>query len=280
MIRKKKNNIIYHILTLLGGILMLYPLIWMLMSSFKETNTIINTATQLFPEVVTFDNYQNGWRGVSHTTFGVFIKNTAFVTLTVVFGSLLSSSLMAYGLSRLRFKGRNILFALVLLTMMLPEQVMMIPQYLWYHNLGWVNSFKPLIIPYFFAIQGFFVYLLMNFINGIPRELDEAAKIDGCSYYTIFTKIFVPLMKPGLGTVAIFAFINRWNDYMAPLLYLKKTKMYTISIALKLYCDPSSTSDYGAMFAMSTISLVPVLLIFIFLQKYLVEGMSTQGLKG
>ena len=258
MIRKKKNNIIYHILTLLGGILMLYPLIWMLMSSFKETNTIINTATQLFPEVVTFDNYQNGWRGVSHTTFGVFIKNTAFVTLTVVFGSLLSSSLVAYGLSRLRFKGRNILFALVLLTMMLPEQVMMIPQYLWYHNLGWVNSFKPLIIPYFFAIQGFFVYLLMNFINGIPRELDEAAKIDGCSYYTI----------------------NRWNDYMAPLLYLKKTKMYTISIALKLYCDPSSTSDYGAMFAMSTISLVPVLLIFIFLQKYLVEGMSTQGLKG
>lgn len=280
MIRKKRNNIIYHILTLLGGILMLYPLIWMLMSSFKETNTIINTATQLIPESITFDNYQNGWRGVSHTTFGVFIKNTIFVTLTVVFGSLLSSSLVAYGLSRLRFKGRNILFALVLLTMMLPEQVMMIPQYLWYHNLGWVNSFKPLIIPYFFAIQGFFVYLLMNFIDGIPRELDEAAKIDGCSYYTIFTKILVPLMKPGLGTVAIFAFINRWNDYMAPLLYLKKTKMYTISIALKLYCDPSSTSDYGAMFAMSTISLVPVLLIFIFLQKYLVEGMSTQGLKG
>ena len=168
----------------------------------------------------------------------------------------------------------------MLLSMMLPAQVLMIPQYLWYQKLGWVGSYLPLTVPYFFAIQGFFVYLMMNFIEGIPTELDEAAKIDGCSYYSIFARIIVPLITPALVTAGIFSFMWRWDDFLSALLYVNESAKYPVSLALKLFCDPGSSSDYGAMFAMATLSILPAVLIFIFFQKYLVEGISTSGLKG
>ena len=168
----------------------------------------------------------------------------------------------------------------MLLSMMLPAQVLMIPQYLWYQKLGWVGSYLPLTIPYFFAIQGFFVYLISNFISGIPTELDEAAKIDGCSYAGIFGRIMLPLIKPALVTACIFSFMWRWDDFLSALLYVSKSGMYPVSLALKLFCDPGSSSDYGAMFAMATLSILPSILIFLFFQKYLVEGISTSGLKG
>ena len=164
--------------------------------------------------------------------------------------------------------------------MMLPGQILMVPQYLWYEKLGWVGGFAPLIVPFCFAIQGFFVYLMMNFIQGIPRELDEAAKIDGCSYYGIFGRIMLPLMSPALITGAIFSFMWRWDDFMSALLYIDDPYKYPVSLALKLFCDPGSSSDYGAMFAMAALSVIPIVLIFIFFQKYLVDGIATSGLKG
>ena len=164
--------------------------------------------------------------------------------------------------------------------MMLPAQVLMIPQYLWYQKLGWVGTYLPLIVPYCFAIQGFFVYLMMNFIGGIPKELDESAKIDGCSYYGIFARIIFPLLKPVLVTTFIFSFMWRWDDFLSALLYINDYAKYPVSLALKLFCDPGSTSDYGAMFAMASLSLLPIILIFIFMQRYIVEGISTSGLKG
>ena len=185
---------LYHIIIFAIGIIMVYPLIWMVMSSFKETNTIFTTASSLIPEHFVTDNYANGWQG--------------------------------------------------------------------------------------FAIQGFFVYLLSNFIGGIPIELDEAAKIDGCSYWGIFTRIMIPLIKPAVVTGCIFSFMWRWDDFLSALLYINKTAMYPVSLALKLFCDPGSSSDYGAMFAMASLSILPSVLIFIFFQKYLVEGISTSGLKG
>ena len=188
--------------------------------------------------------------------------------------------MVAYGLARLRFPLRNLLFVIVLGTMMLPEQVMMIPQYLWYNRLGWINTYYPLVVPHFFALSGFFVYLIMNFIGGIPRDLDEAAHIDGCTYYSIYTRIIFPLLSPALATVAIFSFLNRWNDYMSPLLYIRRTKNYTVSLALRLFSDTTATSDYGALFAMSTLSLLPIFIIFITMQKYLTQGVITSGLKG
>lgn len=195
-------------------------------------------------------------------------------------GTLASSVCVAYGFARCEFKGKKILFAAMLASMMLPGQILMVPQYLWYEKLGWVGSFAPLMVPFFFAIQGFFVYLMMNFIEGIPRELDEAAKIDGCSYYGIFLRIILPLMSPALITGGIFSFMWRWDDFMSALLYINDAEKYPVALALKLFCDPGSSSDYGAMFAMATLSVVPIVLIFIFFQKYLVDGIASSGLKG
>lgn len=271
---------VYHVLVCGLGLIMVYPLIWMVMSSFKETNTIFATANQLIPSKFITDNYINGWKGFAKITFATFFGNSMFIALVATFGTVISSAVVAFGLSRCKFFGRSILFIAMLLSMMLPAQVLMIPQYLWYQKLGWVGSYKPLIVPYFFAIQGFFVYLMINFIDGIPRELDEAAKIDGCSFYGIFARVHLPLISPALITATIFSFMWRWDDFLSALLYVNESAKYPASLALKLFSDPGSSSDYGAMFAMATISILPAVIMFICLQKYLVEGISTSGLKG
>lgn len=280
---KKKRaiiNLIYHVLVCLGAFVMVYPLLWMLFSSFKETNTIFTTAGELIPRKFVLQNYANGWRGFAKVSFATFFKNSAFISVLATIGTLLSSALVAYSFARCEFRGKKLLFAAMLVSMMLPAQILMIPQYLWYQKLNWIGTYLPLIVPYCFATQGFFVYLMMNFINGIPTELDEAAKIDGCSYYSIFFRIIFPLIVPALITAGIFSFIWRWEDFLAPLLYVNKSEQYPVSLALKLFCDPASTSDYGAMFAMSILSILPLLIIFILLQKYLVEGIASSGIKG
>ena len=277
---RKISTVIYHVLVLGFGLMMIYPLIWMVMSSFKETNTIFATAGSLIPEKFTLQNYINGWKGFAKISFGVFFKNSLFISIAATIGTVISSALVAYGFARCEFKGKKFLFSAMLISMMLPAQVLMIPQYLWYQKLGWVGSYLPLIVPYFFAIQGFFVYLMINFIDGIPRELDEAAKIDGCSYYTIFSKIILPLISPALITAGIFSFMWRWDDFLSALLYVNESAKYPVSLALKLFCDPGSSSDYGAMFAMAFLSVLPAVIMFIFFQKYLVEGIATSGLKG
>lgn len=276
---KKANTIIYHIVVCAIAIIMVYPLVWMVMSSFKETNTIFTTAGQLIPEKFILDNYVTGWKGFGKIGFSTFFKNSFFISIIATIGTVLSSSIVAYGLSRCNFPGKKILFTAMLLSMMLPAQVLMIPQYLWYQKLNWVGTYQPLITPYFFAIQGFFVYLIMNFIDGIPRDLDEAAKIDGCSYYSTFGRIILPLITPALITSSIFSFMWRWDDFLSALLYVTESAKYPVSLALKLFSDPGSSSDYGAMFAMATLSILPAIIIFILLQRYLVEGISTSGLK-
>lgn len=278
--KKNISTIFYHILVCGFGLVMIYPLIWMVMSSFKETNTIFSTANSLIPEKFTLENYINGWKGFGKVSFATFFQNSLFISVIATIGTVVSSAAVAYGFARCKFRGRRILFVAMLVSMMLPAQVLMIPQYLWYQKLGWVGTYLPLIVPYFFAIQGFFVYLMINFIDGIPKELDEAAKIDGCSYYTIFTKVILPLLTPALITAGIFSFMWRWDDFLSALLYVNESVRYPVSLALKLFCDPGSSSDYGAMFAMATLSILPAVIIFIFLQKYLVEGIATSGLKG
>ena len=278
--KKRIRDIVYHVIVFGIGILMIYPLIWMFMSSFKETKTIFQTAGSLIPNPFTLDNYINGLKGFAKVPFLVFFKNSLFISVIATIGTVISSAVVAYGFARFEFRGKKILFAAMLLSMMLPAQVLMIPQYLWYQKLGWVGSYLPLIVPYFFAIQGFFVYLMTNFIDGIPKELDEAAKIDGCSYPQIFARVILPLITPALVTGGIFSFMWRWDDFLSALLYINKSNKYPVSLALKLFCDPGSSSDYGAMFAMASLSILPSVIIFIFFQKYLVEGISTSGLKG
>lgn len=280
---KKKRiikNIIYHLVVCALGFLMIYPLLWMVMSSFKESNTIFTTANSLIPKKFTLENYINGWKGFGGINFSVFFKNSFIISILATVGTVFSSSLVAFGLSRCRYIGRRFVFICMLLSMMLPAQVLMIPQYIWYQKLNWVGTYLPLIVPYCFAIQGFFVYLMVNFIDGVPKELDEAAKIDGCSYYGIYRRVVLPLMKPAMVTACIFSFMWRWDDFLSALLYINESAKYPVSLALKLFSDPGASSDYGAMFAMASLSIIPAVLIFIFFQKYLVEGISTSGLKG
>lgn len=278
--RKKAWSFLGNVLIFIGGLIMIYPIIWMFLSSFENSDTIMQTAGKLIPDEWTLENYKTGWAGFANISFAKFFSNSLFISVVATIGTLVSSAIVAYGFARSKFKGRGILFSAMLLSMMLPAQVLMVPQYLWYQKLGWVNTYLPLIVPYCFAIQGFFVYLMMNFINGIPRDLDEAARIDECSFYGTFVRIILPLMVPALVTGAIFSFMWRWDDFLSALLYVNDTARYPASLALKLFSDPSAGTDYGAMFAMASLSLVPVMLIFLFFQRYLVEGISTSGLKG
>lgn len=278
--RKLWKEVLYHVLVAAGAFVMIYPLVWMVLSSFKPTETVLSTASQIIPTTWTLRNYIQGWKGFMGYSFGTFFKNSFIISMTATFGTLMSSSFVAYALQRLNFKMKKPLFILVMATMMLPGQILMIPQFMWYRHLNWVGTFYPMILPYFFAVTGFFVYLIMNFIGGIPKTLDEAAKIDGCSYYGIFFRVILPLIVPALVTSAIFSFIWRWDDYLSALLYVNKASMRPVSLALQLFNDPSSGSDIGSTLAMSTLSILPATIIFLVFQKSLVEGIASTGIKG
>ena len=275
----KTKSVIYTVLVLLGGFIMIYPLIWMVMSSFKENNEIFSDASSLIPSYFKFENYSNGWAGFAGISFSVFYRNSFIISIIGTIGAVFSSAVVAFGFARTRFRSRAFWFVCMLITMMLPFQIIMIPQYIIFNQLGWVGTFLPLIVPSYFG-GAFFIFLIVQFIYGIPRDLDEAAKIDGCSYYGIFARIILPLIVPALVTCAIFSFMWKWDDFLGSLLYLNKPSTYPVSLALKMFADPTSISDWGAMFAMATLSVVPIFVIFIFFQKYLVEGISTDGLKG
>ena len=275
----KTKSVIYTVLVLLGGFIMIYPLIWMVMSSFKENNEIFSDASSLIPSYFKFENYSNGWAGFAGISFSVFFRNSFIISIIGTIAAVFSSAVVAFGFARTRFRSRAFWFVCMLITMMLPFQIIMIPQYIIFNQLGWVGTFLPLIVPSYFG-GAFFIFLIVQFIYGIPRDLDEAAKIDGCSYYGIFARIILPLIVPALVTCAIFSFMWKWDDFLGSLLYLNKPSTYPVSLALKMFADPTSISDWGAMFAMATLSVVPIFVIFIFFQKYLVEGISTEGLKG
>lgn len=258
---------------------MIYPVLWMISGSLKDNNEILNGALQLIPPNWRVENYLNGWQGFGGITFATFFKNSFVIASIATIATMFSSACIAYAFSRIHFAGRKVWFTIMLCTMMLPGQIILIPQFIIYNRLGVVGTIIPLVLPHFFG-QSFFIFQMMQFSKGIPRELDEAATIDGCNKYTIFSKIILPLLKPALITTVIIQFYWKWDDFMGPLIYLNRPESYTVSIALKLFADSSSKTDYGAMFAMSSLSLIPVFLIFLFFNKYLVEGIGTTGLKG
>lgn len=281
MMKAKKNisAAIYHIFMILFCFVMLYPVIWMVSSSFKPTADIYRFQKELLPRTWTVSNFIRGWQGTGGISFTVFFKNTLFITITATFGTILTSALAAYSFGRLAIPLKKFWFAVMMLTMMLPAQILMVPQYILYNWFGWIGSFKAVIIPCF-AGGGFYIYLLVQFMKSLPKELDEAATIDGCNRYSIFFRIILPLLKPAITTATIFAFYWKWEDFMGPLLYLTQPKQYTVPLVIKIFSDSSQSTDWGALFAMATLSLVPVVLIFFLFQKYIVEGISTSGLKG
>ncbi len=277
--KNRINSVIFHTVCLILCCITFYPILWLLKSSLTESSQVFVQAYKLIPEKWSFQNYITGWKGFANTSFGVFFSNTTLITVTSVVGLLMSSSLVAYGLTRIRYKGRKVVFISMIATLMLPYQVIMIPMYILFYKIGWINTFLPLIVPDWLA-SPFHVFLIMQFIKTIPRQIDESAVIDGCNSFSLYYRIIMPLMKPALVTAGIFAFFKKWNDFLGPLLYLNKIESYTLSLALRMFSDPDALTDWGAMFAMQFLSLIPCFLIFIVFQKKIVGGISTTGLKG
>nr|WP_154796016.1 carbohydrate ABC transporter permease [Occultella kanbiaonis] len=264
-----------HALLIAASLVMIYPLVWMLVSSLRPTDVIFRTPGLWLNELY-LDNYIEGWTALARP-FDWYIVNSGIVVVGAVVGNLLSCSLAAYAFARLKFRLRTLWFAIMLMTIMLPFHVVIVPQYIVFNTFGMVNTFLPLVLPKFLATDAFFVFLMVQFIRGIPRELDEAARIDGCGHFRIFFRIIIPLMVPALATAAIFTFIWTWSDFFTSLIYLTAPDMYTVPLALRSFLDATSGSNWGAMFAMSIVSLVPLFLVFLFGQKYLIQGIATTG---
>lgn len=276
---KVVRGLMYHVFVGTLGLLMLYPVLWLFSSSLKAPDQIWTTVNNLIPSQIHLENFANGWKGFGGITFATFYKNSFIYAGLGTLFTVASSAVVAYGFSRVKFTGRSVWFAVMLMTLMLPGQVLMIPQYIIFSKLDWLNSFLPLLVP---RLGGdvFFIFMMVQFIRGIPIELDEAAMIDGCSKTGIFFQIILPQIKPALVTAAIFSFYWAWEDFLGPLIYLSNPNLYTVSVALRSFADPNGITDWGGIFAMLGLSLVPVLVIFVFFQRYLVEGIATTGLKG
>jgi multiple sugar transport system permease protein len=275
--REKRTSVLKHLGLIAGSAIMVYPLIWLVVSSFKPNDEIFRNLS-IFTTDLTFQNYINGWNNLQFP-FGLFLANSTIISVGSILGNLISCSLAAYAFGRLKFRGRNILFAIMLMTIMLPFQVVLIPQFTIFKELGWLNTFLPLIVPKFLATDAFFVFLMVQFIRALPDEIFEAARIDGAGHFRTFAQVTRPLMIPALATTAIFTFIWTWSDFFGPLIYLRIPSMFPASVALKGFLDAQSSSDYGSMFAMSVVSLIPLFIAFLVGQKYLIKGFATTGIK-
>ncbi|HBR28818.1 MAG TPA: ABC transporter permease [Firmicutes bacterium] len=277
--QQRLGSVSYHFFVIILGFFVFYPVLWLIASSLKGHTEIFQKAHSLIPSQLLWENYVEGWRGFGGNTFGRFFSNSLFISTVSTAGQLAAAALTAFGFSRVKFVGRKFWFGIMIATLLLPNQVLMIPRYILFNQIRWIDSYKPLIIPHFFAAP-FFVFLIIQFIYGIPRELDEAATIDGCGKFSIFYRIILPNLKPPLISAGIFSFYWTWNDFFGPLLYIQTVEKYPASLALQLFSDPNSVTNWGGLFAMATLSLVPVFLIFLSFQRHLVEGISTTGLKG
>lgn len=273
------NAGIANIIIVFFGILMLYPVIWLIMASFKQGSAIFSDPG-LLPKVWTFENYIKGWGGIGIVSFGTFFKNSFIICSLCLLCNAAFCSLTAYAFARLEFPGRKLWFAVMMITLMLPSHVTTIPRYIIFRSFGWIDTFLPLVVPKLFATDAFFIFLLVQFIRGLPKDLDESAYIDGCGKFGIYAKIILPLSVPALITTVLFTFLWTWDDFFNQLLYLNSPQRYTIPMGLRLFLDSSGISSWGSMFAMSVLSILPCFILFFSLQKYFVQGISTTGIKG
>ncbi|GAA4523286.1 carbohydrate ABC transporter permease [Nonomuraea ferruginea] len=271
------SRLLKHALLIGFGLIMLYPLLWMISSSLKPEDLIFREPG-LWPSAVTMDNYIEGWSALKHS-FGYYLWNSAVITGLSVAANLVACSLAAYAFARLNFPLKKVWFAIMLGSIMLPYHVTVVPQYIVFANMDWINTIWPLVVPKFLATDAFFIFLMVQFIRTLPRELDEAAAIDGAGYWRIFLQVILPLCMPALATTGIFTFIWTWNDFFSQNLYLTNSDNLTVAVALRQFLDSSGESSWGPMFAMSIVSLGPIFGFFLAGQKYLIRGMATTGLK-
>ncbi len=275
---KRKKRIISTILFLLlsfGSVVFLFPFFWMISTSFKTNAEVWTYPIKWIPDKLIWKNYTDIFEILP---FGRYFFNTFFITICRIAGQVISCSIVAYSFARLRFPGKNVLFLLMLSTLMLPSVVTLIPNFVFFSKLDWVDTWLPLIIPMLFATP-FNTFLLRQFYMSLPKELDEAAKIDGCSTWRIFGRILLPLTKPAVAAIVVFEFMNGWNDFMGPLLYLIDDKLYTVSLALSFFQGKNHT-DWQLLMAASTVTSIPLLLLFTIAQKYIIGGITMSGIKG
>ena len=269
-----------HLFIITLGLLMVYPVAWMIVSSFKPNNMIFSDPG-LIPKAVTIENYITGWKGYAGVTFGKFFINSLLMCAGAVLGNLIACTMAAYAFARLKFVGRKFWFAIMLITLMLPGHVTIVPRYILFNTFGWVGSYLPIIVPKFLATDAFFVFLLVQFMRSIPKEMEEAAIIDGCGKVGVLVRIIVPLATPALVTTALFTFLWTWDDFFNHLLYLTNPQIFSVSRALRTFIgDSGAVANWGGALAMSTLSLLPPFILFFALQKYFVAGITTTGIKG
>ena len=272
------NSAVRYSVLIIVGFIMLYPLLWMIGSSFK-TNAEIFSSVGFIPKSLNFDNYVKGWETSTEYSFTTYFINTFKILVPKVFFTIISTVITAYAFARFKIPGKKILFGILIGTLLLPEIVVRIPQYLIYKQFGWLDTYLPLIVPSAFGVDAFFVFMLVQFFRGIPKDLEEAAEIDGCNTFQTLIYVLVPVLKPAIISVALFQFMWTMNDFMSPLIYLSSVEKYPVSIALKISMDASAAVEWNKILAMSVIVLLPSLIIFFFAQKYFVDGVSSSGLK-
>ena len=275
MVRKAAFRGLVYLLLIAMGLVFTFPFLWMVSTSLKAPGFIYVNPPQWIPRPVYHQNYIETWQKLP---FALFVRNTIFITFVATIGYLLSSTMAAYAFARLRFKGRSVYFAALLSTMMLPGQVTLIPQFILFKNLGWLDTFLPLIVPSFFG-SAFYTFLLRQFFLTLPTALDEAALMDGASPPRILWSVLLPLAKPALATVTVFSFIYHWNDFFGPLLYLTNQNKMTIAVGLHLFRGQYDT-DYAHMMAGATIAIIPVLVVFFLAQDLFVQSIALTGMKG
>lgn len=261
------------------GIAFLYPLLWMFFASLKP-NTEVFSSLSLVPSSFVWESYTKGWHGFGRFHFGHFLMNTFVLVVPTVMITAVSSVLIAYGFARFAFPLRNVLFALMISSLMLPESVIMIPRYLVFRSLDWLNTYLTFYVPALLGVNAFFIYLLVQFFRGIPKELDEAAIMDGCSSFRLLARVLVPLTWPAVVSVCLFQFLWTWNEFFNALLYISSTAKFPVALALRIALDGEGIVNWNQVLAMSVLAVLPCIAVFFAAQRYFVDGIATTGLKG
>ena len=275
MKKKTISKIVIYIIISLVATLYVFPFFWLIRSSFMTSAEIFAMPMRWLPRQFRYTNFTEA---LSAFPFVLFFRNTMIIVLLNVIGNILSSSFAAFGYARIEFPGRDFFFALIISTLMIPWAVLLIPQFIIWQRLGFFNTFVPLTLPAFF-LNGFFIFLIRQFINTIPRDYDEAARIDGAGYLSIYARIIMPMLKPALATVGVFSFMWSWNDFLGPLIYLRNRDLLTLALGLRQFMSYYS-NEWHYLMAASSVIIIPMIILFFFAQRYFIEGISFSGLKG
>lgn len=277
--RNALNLFFRYFVLIIVGIGMIYPMIWMAGASFRDNNAEIFSSIGFIPKNPTVKGYIDGWNATNYT-YGHYMINTYLFVIPKVLGTVISATLTGYAFSRFQFKGKGLWYSIMLATLFLPQVVMNIPQFLLFTEIGWVDSYLPLVVPSFFACDTYFVFMMIQFMRSVPKELEESAEIDGCNSFQRLWYVMVPMVKPAIVSSALFQFMWSSNDFMGPLIYINSTKKFPASLGLRLFMDTETGFQWNKVLALSIITILPSLVVFFLAQDQFVEGISAGGVKG